>query len=229
MSSNSSNHPNSRGATNETGQQGHARMWMQVGAGWTVLTGAYTAAGPRTMIAPGGRSSSCAWLGRASITATTTSMDSLSVGHLAGGGGLVSASAVRSDEWATRGADLTGLADISCGGNVCVARKTDDTADTVESSLEKAVTHTGSRGRGLVASADPPAVSARAPSRRRASKRRRQQVGESLSRFDPCAEYTESICPHGHMATFCNRGVILYHCTCSDSSAHRRRRGCSDG
>ena len=150
-----------------------------------MLTCAYTAAGPRTMIAPQcGGSSSCAWLGRASITATTTSMDALPVGHLAGGGGLVSASAVHSDEWATRGADLTGLADISCGGNVCVARKTDDTADTVESSL--------------VASADPPAVSARAPSRRRQSKRKRQQVGESLSRFDPRAEYIDSIYPHGH-------------------------------
>ena len=64
-----------------------------------------------------------------------------------------------------------------------------DGADTVESSLEKAVTHTGSRGTGLVASADAPAVSARAPSRRRMSKRKRQQVGESLSRFDPRAEY----------------------------------------
>ena len=73
-----------------------------------------------------------------------------------------------------------------------------DGADTVESSLEKAVTHTGSRGTGLVASADAPAVSARAPSRRRKSNRKRQQVGESLSRFDPCAEYIDSTGPHGH-------------------------------
>ena len=63
-----------------------------------------------------------------------------------------------------------------------------DGADTVESSLEKALTPTGSEGTGLVASADAPAVSARAPSRRRKSKRKRQQVGESLSRFDPCGD-----------------------------------------
>ena len=73
-----------------------------------------------------------------------------------------------------------------------------DGADTVESSLEKAVTHTGSRGTGLVASADAPAVSARAPSRRRKSNRKRQKVGESLSRFDPCAGYIDSASPHGH-------------------------------
>ena len=73
-----------------------------------------------------------------------------------------------------------------------------DGADTVENSLEKVVTHTGSRGTGLVASADAPAVSARAPARRRKSNRKRQQVGESLSRFDPCGEYIDSTGPHGH-------------------------------
>ena len=72
-----------------------------------------------------------------------------------------------------------------------------DGTNNVENSLEKAVIHTDSRGTGLVASANASAVSSRAPSRQRRSKRRRQQ-GESLSRFDPCAEYIDSICPHGH-------------------------------
>ena len=73
-----------------------------------------------------------------------------------------------------------------------------DGADTVENFLQKVVIHTGSRGTGLVASANATAVSARAPSRRRKSNRKRQQVGESLSRFDPCAEYIDSTGPHGH-------------------------------
>ena len=40
------------------------------------------------------------------VSRTTTSVDSLSAGHLAGDGGFSSASAVRPDEWATRGAPL---------------------------------------------------------------------------------------------------------------------------
>ena len=39
--------------------------------------------------------------------------------------------------------------------------------------------------------------------------------GETLSRFDPRAEYIDSICPHGHMNSFSDRGVVLYRCTCS--------------
>jgi hypothetical protein len=91
-----------------------------------------------------------------------------------------------------------------------------DGADTVENSLEKVVVHTGSRGMGLPASANAAAVSSRAPSRRRLSKRKRKQ-GESLSQFDPRAEYIDPICPHGHMNTFCDR-------LGSPGSAHRRRR-----
>ena len=54
-----------------------------------------------------------------------------------------------------------------------------DGADTVENSLEEVVVHSGSRGMGLPASANAAAVSSRAPSRRRQSKRKRKQ-GESL-------------------------------------------------
>ena len=79
-------------------------------------------------------------------------------------------------------------------------------ADTVENFLQKVVIHTGSRGTGLVASANATAVSARAPSRRRKSNRKRQQVGELLSRFDPSAEYIDSTGPHGH--TVC---VAFFH------------------
>ena len=91
-----------------------------------------------------------------------------------------------------------------------------DGADTVENSLEEVVVHTGSRGMGLPASANAAAVSSRAPSQQRMSKRKRKQ-GESLSQFDPRTEYIDPICPHGHMNTFCDR-------LGSPGSAHRRRR-----
>ena len=87
---------NFREGTDQTGQHGQAWMCPQVDAGWTTVTGTYTATGPQTTIALHGESSFTAWFDRVSITTATTSMVSLSAddfthsgNSLAGDGGVL--------------------------------------------------------------------------------------------------------------------------------------------
>merc|ERR1719272_256372 len=87
---------NFREGTDQTGTHGEAWMCPQVDAGWSTVTGTYTATGPQTTIALHGESSFTAWFDRVSITTGTTSMVSLSAddfthfgNSLAGDGGVL--------------------------------------------------------------------------------------------------------------------------------------------